>query len=353
MASPEEGITQNGISAIAFTNPQTKEEGILAAFNFPSVEVSPNGDFIPPTLGQYGGDSGLSIAPYSVRDAADVRNKAVLAGIAPTGQFGQTGSALASFSGRAWLAFLSHDSSNRILICNSTDGVNWAAPNSDPAGSMPVGGQTAQSNIAPALLGFKGRNPYGRLFLAFISNDSDNRVLICNSTYGLTWKGTSNYQVQGQSAQGSPSLASINEMLYVAFISNDSHNRILISSSSDGENWSAPDGNPSGNVAIPGQSSQSSPSLASHEGKLYVAFISNDSHNRVLISCSSDGKTWTAPDNNPSGNTPVQGESSAYAPALFVFAGQLWVAFVSNDGNSALLFCSSSDLARTWTRRFP
>jgi hypothetical protein len=331
-----------GISAISVDNFRPNQRTILVSHNAIDQVYSPNNEET-----DYD-NNGIQILFF---DTTKNEFEAAVLVSQFLKQFSQSGSALASFDDKVWLAFLSNDTNNNLLICNSTDaGANWGAPSNSIAGSTPVAGQTAQAAIAPALLGFKGRNPYRRLFLAFISNDSDDRVLICNSTDGLTWKGTSNYQVQGQSAQGSPSLASINEMLYVAFISNDSHNRILISSSSDGENWSAPDDNPSGNVAIPGQSSQSSPSLASHEGKLYVAFISNDSHNRVLISCSSDGKTWTAPDNNPSGNTPVQGESSSCAPALFDSGGQLWVAFVSNDNNNVLLLCSSSDSGKTWTR---
>jgi hypothetical protein len=112
----------------------------------------------------------------------------------------------------------------------------------------------------------------------------------------------------------------------VAYISNDSDRRVLVSSSgtpSDSQSWS-------GDTQVQGQSSAGDPALAVFDNTLWVAFISNDDNRKVLVCSSktpSNSQSW-------SGNTEVQGQSSATNPSLAVFDNKPWVAFVSNDGNT-------------------
>jgi hypothetical protein len=200
--------------------------------------------------------------------------------------------------------------------------------------------QSGQSKLAPCLAVFQDK-----LWVAFISNDGNNRILLCSAQdeAGTTW--TDNFAVPGQSAQGSPNLAVFKnpdtgvDELWVAFISNDSHNRVLYCTW-DGNEWS---GSQIVQNSEQSQYSQSTPALAIFKGKLFVAFISNDTHNAILV-CSWDGRNW-------SNCYAVQGQSSGTAPALVnVDDDELWVAFGSNDGDNLLLLCSSPD-GRNWVRR--
>jgi hypothetical protein len=115
---------------------------------------------------------------------------------------------------------------------------------------------------------------------------------------------------------------------------------VLVCSSAtpaDSQSWS-------GNTAVEGQTSAGSPSLAVFKGKLFVAFVSNNGDRDILVCSSStpaDSQSW-------SGNTQAQGQSSAEDPSLAVFDGRLWVAFISNDGNRKVLVCSSGD-GNSWT----
>jgi hypothetical protein len=178
-----------------------------------------------------------------------------------------------------------------------------------------------------------------KLWVGFISNDSSNRVLLCQAENDDATIWSNNKSIPGQSAQGSPSLVEFNHQLWVAFISNDTHNRILYCIW-DGTSWSN-----SQIVQNPTQtqSSQSTPSLAVFKGMLWVAFISNDTHNRILV-CSWNGQKW-------SDSHVVAGQSSGTAPALVnVKDEELWVVFGSNDGNNVPLLCSTRD-GINWNRQ--
>jgi hypothetical protein len=94
----------------------------------------------------------------------------------------------------------------------------------------------------------------GKLWMAFIANNSTNGVLVCSSD-GVHWSGNA---AIGEASNGTaPSLAVFNNALWVAFIANNSANGVVVCSSSDGVNWS-------GNTDI-GQASQSAPSLAAFD----------------------------------------------------------------------------------------
>ena len=68
-----------------------------------------------------------------------------------------------------------------------------------------------------------------------------------------------------------------------------------------GLNWT-------GNSQVHGASSKTAPALTVFNNKLWVAFVSNDANNKVLVCSSADGQTWT-------GNSQVHGESSRTAPS--------------------------------------
>jgi hypothetical protein len=172
------------------------------------------------------------------------------------------------------------------------------------------------------------------IILSFTWPVYNDELVVYLSNYGapgVTWT----EQGTGQYSPVAPSLAALNGRLYMAFRSNDPTNRLLVMSSSDGKTWT-------GGTAT-GQTSPTTPALAldSSNGYLYMAFQSNDPTNRLLVMSSSDGKTWT-------GGTP-SGQTSQDGPALASFNGRLYMAFRSNDPTNRLLVVSSSDNGGHWT----
>ena len=142
---------------------------------------------------------------------------------------------------------------------------------------------------------------YNALNLAFLANDTSNRILISTSDDGISWTGGS-LVAEGESSKASPSLAAFLDRLYLAFIANNPGNALLVCSSNDGRNWT-------GNSPVPGQSSQTAPSLAVFNERLSIAFLANDSSNRILICRSNlaDASGWT-------GNSLVAGGNHRRPP---------------------------------------
>ena len=197
------------------------------------------------------------------------------------------------------------------------------------------------------------------LACAFIANntgDGDSgttagdspSVLVCSSdNLGFDWShnipicpdnsfpGGTLDPIGCQFSKASPSLASFNGKLWVAFIASNGGNNILICNSSDGVVWSD-------DLDIHQASNGSGPSLAVFDNKLWVAFIANNSGNNVLVSSSPDGKSWDGK------NTDIGQASNGSSPSLAQFYGQLWVAFIANNSGNNVLVCSSPD-GKNWS----
>jgi hypothetical protein len=128
--------------------------------------------------------------------------------------------------------------------------------------------------------------------------------------------------------------------LWTAFIADNGSNDILVASS-DGTSWTP-------SVVI-NQTSPFTPSLALFKGKLYVAFITNDvdsatgvPSNRIFISSTDDGVSWSS--------AKFFNQHSKCAPSLAVWNDRLHVAFVANDPSNRILVYSTQDPdAKTWT----
>jgi hypothetical protein len=128
--------------------------------------------------------------------------------------------------------------------------------------------------------------------------------------------------------------------LWTAFIADNGSNDILVASS-DGTSWTP-------SVAI-NQTSPFTPSLALFKGTLYVAFITNDvdsatgvPSNRIFISSTDDGVSWSS--------AQFFNQYSKCAPSLAVWNDRLHVAFVANDPSNAILVYSTADPdAKPWT----
>jgi hypothetical protein len=174
------------------------------------------------------------------------------------------------------IAFIANDSSNRILRSELNPGGSWIKSVQDGSESSPT---------TPSYTDFPNEfGPQGR-WLAFRANDPSNRLLITSSVNGTTWPAS--VQIGSETTKTGPSLAAFNERLYVAFIANDPSNRILHSASSNGSSWSV-------SQQAGAESSPAAPSLAVFGGKLWLAFMANDPSNRLLVTSSADGATWPA-----------------------------------------------------------
>jgi len=138
-------------------------------------------------------------------------------------QTSQAAPALAFFNGQIWAAFVANNSGREVLVCSSSDGVNWS-------GNI---GIRQSSQFAPSLAAFNNE-----LWVAFVANNSGRAVLVCSSSDGTSWSGNS-VNIR-QTTQAAPALAVISDLnvLCVAFIANNSSRDLLACVSSDGVNWS-------------------------------------------------------------------------------------------------------------------
>ena len=97
--------------------------------------------------------------------------------------------------------------------------------------------------------------------------------------------------------------------MYLAFVSNNDTNRLLVSNSGDGKNWQP-------STQVGNESSKRSPAISfvsSGPQGFTLGFVANDASNQLLVSHSAGGKNWS-----PSGE--VQNQSSRATPAILALA---------------------------------
>jgi hypothetical protein len=130
--------------------------------------------------------------------------------------------------------------------------------------------------------------------------------------------------------------------LWAAFIADNGSNDILVASSANGATWTP-------SVPI-NQTSPFTPSLALFNGSLYVAFITNDvdsatgvPSNRIFLCSTTDGVSWSS--------ATFFRQYSKCAPSLAVWNGKLHIAFVANDPSNTLLvyYSSTPDDPTSWS----
>ena len=145
------------------------------------------------------------------------------------------------------------------------------------------------------------------MYLAFVSNNDTNRLLVSNSGDGKNWQPST--QVGNESSKRSPAISFVSsgpQGFTLGFVANDASNQLLVSHSADGQSWSP-------NTQVQNQSSKAAPALAVFENKLWIAFVANDASNQLLVSNSADGQSWSP-------STKVQNQSSKGTPALLALA---------------------------------
>ena len=106
---------------------------------------------------------------------------------------------------------------------------------------------------------------------------------------------------------------------------------MCVISSSDGVNWT-------GNTDT-GHSSGAAMSLTPFNGQLYCAFVTNDGRREVRVMSSPDGVNWTH---------RTTGEACTGTPALAPFNDQLYCVFATANDPRDVLVISSAD-GVNWT----
>jgi hypothetical protein len=238
------------------------------------------------------------------------------------GQTSPRSPAMAAFNNKLSVAYV-RDLTGGLYVTTSSDGTNWS-PSTFTNLYTTIG-------VSPALAVYNNK-----LYMAYVSADG-YALLVTSSSDGMTW--SDGIPVSDVQSSTTPSLAVFNNQLYVADVANDGSGRVVINSSSDGINWSRP-------ILVSNSSStqysDTAPSLAVYNNKLYVAFVAHNGSGDVLIA-SYDGTGW-------SNDTKINQGSQA-APALTVFQNELFLAFADNGKNDHLLYVSSDGTnwsADTW-----
>ena len=146
------------------------------------------------------------------------------------------------------------------------------------------------------------------MYLAFVSNNDTNRLLVSNSADGKKWQPST--QVGNESSKRAPAISFVSsgpQGFTLGFVANDASNQLLVSHSADAKTWSP-------NTQVQNQSSKAAPALAEFENKLWIAFVANDTSNQLLVSHSAVGLTWKQ-------RNQVQNQSSKEEPSLSVLDG--------------------------------
>jgi hypothetical protein len=244
---------------------------------------------------------------------------------------------LVGFNNQLFVAFIAEDGGGDLLIASSADGAHWT--------NLPNIGQKSVSG--PALIDFSpafSTSP-SALWMAFVAYGvgGDGEVQLTHSASGGT--GWSPVIHTGQNSQLTPALATLQNWLYLAYVEDDDSDQISVIGSADGKTWTLPS-------PVPNQNSCAAPALAaftpagSDTPLLWMAFITNDPTNKVFVCSSPNGLTeWSTIYQIGTQNNTGQ---SATSPALVVFDGLLYAAYVRGDGSYDVMVSSSAD-GKTWS----
>ena len=145
----------------------------------------------------------------------------------------------------------------------------------------------------------------------------------------MAWTG--DVRIPGQQSKAPPALAyggSVGAQLHMVHLGDGSND--IWHSRSDGETWFRPDTGEPGNSRIPGQQSKASPALA-YYGGLHMVHL-GDGSNDIWHSYF-DGQTWRRPDTGEPGNSPILGQQSKAAPAIFTNNGLLHMVHLGDSSN--------------------
>jgi hypothetical protein len=156
-----------------------------------------------------------------------------------------------------------------------------------------------------------------------------------NSVQGAITSISANKRTLGDSTPYSPSLASVNGRLYLAW-RGDGNDQLNVEVSTDG-------GNSFGHKMVASDTSTAAPALCAHNGNLFIAWKGDGNDNLNVAQVALDGN------GSPIGlvNKATLGETSPVSPALASSNGALYLAW-KGDGNDHLNVISSTDEGHTF-----
>ena len=247
----------------------------------------------------------------------------------PTAQQSPATPSLAMFGGRMYMAFISAGAApgagNSVLVCSTDKRMNWTT-------STTIG-----SNAwAPSLAVFRGR-----LYAAFVTLRSTGTlgIALTSTADGVNWTERDLPSLTSMQ-EDALSLAVFNGQLYLAFLSSPEgpaagHFSVAVYATADLENWQY--------VLHAQLNSMFTPSLAVFNGNLYVALSGNDSNlPGILTFQTADGKNWTR------GQQGFFGQGVQNGVSLAAVGGRLYAAFIPENSGNAVSLCSTAD-GQTWT----
>jgi hypothetical protein len=189
---------------------------------------------------------------------------------------------------------------------------------------------------APAIAYFVSLSFAPGIVIAYVATNGSNDLFAINNL-SPPWN-----PVNGQQSRSAPALTMYNGQLVLAYAANNSSSDLLISTSDDAVNWS-----PSSQIGA--QSSGTAPAITVFNGELLVAYIANNTSNDLMLATTSDnGAVWNGSQTIQGPRNSSQAQASPFTPAITVIGGELYIAFVANDGSHDLWVTKSSDLTN-WT----
>lgn len=179
---------------------------------------------------------------------------------------------LAFFNGELFVAWISNDSNNTLNIADSTNGTSFSPP------FQPFG--PGNSHSAPALTVFNGK-----LWMAWTGTDANSTLNLASSDDGLHFTQATQPLGRNNSDDG-PALAVFANRLYYGWKGTDSNHTLNIASSPDGVTFTAPI-QPNRNTSI------NAPALASWNNRLYMGWAGTDSNHHLNLASSTNGVNFT------------------------------------------------------------
>jgi hypothetical protein len=239
------------------------------------------------------------------------------------------GPALASHLGRLFLAWKGGGNDNLNLMASDDDG-----------GTFPVKKTFADATDNPPALARHGQ----RLLLAWKGSGNENLnvakvILFANTTGGFGIEGLEDKVTLGETSNRGPSLASHAGRLFLAWkgANNDALN--LTFSDDGGLTFR-------GKVTL-GETSEEAPALASHGGRLFLAWRGSGNENLTVAKVALLSSTVGGFGIEGLEDKVTLGETSPQSPALASHAGRLFLAW-KGSGNTGLNIAVSDDNGATF-----
>jgi hypothetical protein len=225
-------------------------------------------------------------------------------------------------NGSLILVYAAANGSGDLLASVSSDGVNW---------SHSISFANQSTAMSPAVA-----SSSSFAVIAYVANNGSNDLIT------LAWNGTNTTIEVGANPSGlqspyPPALAVLNNTFYMVYVANNGSKELFVAKSVDGLSWT--------NLPpIAGQTSPSAPAVMALGDKLVVAYVANNGSNEIFTTVSTDqGASWST-------GKSIGGGQTTQAPAALAqfVGGEAVLAYVSNDTSNRLICCTSFD-GETWS----